>query len=185
MTKTIALDLSKKSTGWACWQDGWDRPQYGSVQLGSEYTTDGRTCIKLHTVLAELRQTICKFEAIYFEKPLTQLQRGGNSNASNDIQVKLVGHAESFGEAMSGVRIIQGIDLASWRRHFIGSMKRGTKTKDLKDYTIERCQQFGWRPRNSDEADALGILDYALDLQGVLAPWRNSNPMLPTLGGRT
>jgi len=171
----IALDLSKRSTGWAIWALGWENPRYGSVQLGSEYTSDGQTCIKLHRTLADLRSTICKFEVIYYEKPLTQLQRGGASNAANDIQIKLVGHAESFAEAIPGIRMSQGIDLASWRKFFIGSMKRGTKTKELKDYTMERCNQFGWKPRNNDEGDALGILDYAINLQGILAPWRNAN----------
>jgi hypothetical protein len=50
-------------------------------------------------------------------------------------------------------------------------MKRGTKTSDLKRLTIERCQGYGWNPKNNDEADALGILDYAIDLNGITPPW--------------
>lgn len=177
----IALDLSKRSTGWAAWQSGWDAPRHGSVQLGSEYTSDGKTCIKLHQVLSDLRRTICRFDSLYFEKPLTQMQRGGMSNASNDIQVKLVGHAESFGEAM-GLRIIMGIDIASWRKFFVGRMPRGTKSKDWKDYAEERCRQYGWKPRKNDEADALGLLDYACELQGIIPPWRECEVLRAPLG---
>jgi len=77
---------------------------------------------------------------------------------------------------------VMGINLSSWRKHFVGSMPRGTKRKEWKDYAIERCQQYGWRPRNDDEADALGLLDYALDLQGIVPPWRAGEVLRAPLG---
>lgn len=182
--RIIALDLSKRSTGWAVWHQGWHVPfpRYGSVQLGSEYTSDGGTCLKLHRTLADLHATL-GFDHLYFEKPLTQMQRGGASNTGNDIQVKLVGHAESFGEAFA-LRTVMGIDIASWRKHFVGKMPRGTKSKDWKWYADERCRQYGWKPRNSDEADALGLLDYCISLQGVTPPWRADEVLRPMLEGR-
>lgn len=167
---TLSLDISKRSTGWAIWADGWDAPRYGHVVIGSEHTSDGRSCLKMHRVLADLHK-VHGFERLYFEKPLTQLERGGNSNAANDIQIKLVAHAESFGEAY-GLRTVMGINIASWRKFFVGRMPRGTRSQDWKYYATQRCQQYGWKPRNSDEADALGILDYACELQGIMPPWR-------------
>jgi len=178
---TLALDLSKRSTGWAVWSEGWESPRYAAIQLGSEFTTDGRTCLKLHRVLADLHQ-VMPFTSIYYEKPLTQVERGGASNPANDVQLKLVGHAESFAEAYN-IRICMGVNMKSWRRHFLGSMPRGTKTKALKDYAIERCRHYGWKPKTHDEADALGLLDYALDLQGIKAPWVADEVLRPILGG--
>ena len=176
----IALDLSKRSTGWAIWHPDWEAPRYGSVQLGSEFSSDGRTCLKLHQVLADLHSTL-GFDGMYFEKPLTQMERGGNSNAGNDIQLKLVGHAESFAEAF-GLRIVMGVNISSWRKFFVGRMPRGTKSKDWKDFAAERARQYGWKPKNSDEADALGVLDYACDLQGIIPPWRQNEVLRQPLG---
>ena len=176
----LSLDLSKRSTGWAWWTPESAAPRMGHWQLGSELTSDGRTCIKLHQMLADLHK-VCPFERLYFEKPLTQMERGGNSSAANDIQIKLVAHAESFAEAY-GLRTVLGVNLASWRKHFVGSMPRGTKRKQWKDFCIERCRQYGWAPRNDDEADAAGLLDYAIELNGLTPPWRVGEVLCQPLG---
>jgi hypothetical protein len=51
-------------------------------------------------------------------------------------------------------------------------MKRGTKRQALKDFVEARCRDLGMKPRNDDEADALGILDYDLTFAGITPPWR-------------
>lgn len=183
MTKILALDLSKRCSGWAIWQEGWDMPRYGSVQLGSEYTCDGRTYVKLHQVLSDLRMTVSKFEAIYFEEPINPAQLTGHTNIDTlRVLSGLAAHTLSFSYALS-IRA-QAVNITSWRRFFVGKMPRGTKTKEWKDYAIERCQQYGWKPRTNDEGDALGILDYACDLQGVTPPWRVDETLRAPLGVR-
>lgn len=180
----IALDLSKSSTGWAVWQSGWDAPRYGHAQLGSEYTSNGRTYCKLHQVLSDVRSAICRFEAIYYEEAINPTQLTGHTNIDTlRILSGLCAHADSYGAAL-GIRT-QAVNIASWRKHFIGSMPRGTKTKQWKDYAIERCQQYGWRPKVNDEADALGLLDYGCSLQGITPPWRaNETLRRPLTGSR-
>ncbi|MBK6800341.1 MAG: hypothetical protein IPG83_02320 [Novosphingobium sp.] len=181
MTKIIALDLSKRSTGWAIWEAGWANPRYGSVQLGSEYTTDGGCYVKLHSVLRDLRTTLCRFESIYYEDPINAMALTGHTNADTlRVLSGLAAHACSFGHAM-GIRV-QAVNITSWRRHFVGKMPRGTKTKDWKDYAGERCRQYGWKPKNSDEADALGILDYAVSLEGKTPPWISNETLRAPLG---
>jgi hypothetical protein len=177
---SLTLDISKSSMGWALWAEGWAAPRYAAVQLGSEFTSDGRTCLKLHKVLSDLHE-VEPFEHLYFEKPLTQMERGGASNPSNDILLKLVGHAESWGEAY-GLRTVMPVNISSWRRHFIGKMPRGTKTKQWKDYARERCRSYGWSPRTTDEADALGMMDYCIGLQGLTPPWRAEEVLFAPLG---
>lgn len=181
----LALDISKSRTGWAYWSEGSERAQVGHWVLGSEFTTDGQACQKLHAKLAE-HHMVMPFDHLFIEQPLTQLQRGGNSNQHSDILVKLVAHAESFAAAYA-LRTCQLIAINSWRADFIGPQKRGTKRATLKDLTVERCRQFGFRPRNDDEADAIGILTYGIILRGLLCPWvagETLRPMLSMGGGR-
>lgn len=181
----LALDLSKRSTGWALWQPGWDNPRYGHAQLGSEYTSEGKTYCKLHQLLSDLR-VICPFETIYFEEAINPAALTGHTNIETlRVLSGLCAHAQSFGEAM-GCRIIMSVNISSWRKFFVGKMPRGTKSKQWKDYAEERCRHYGWKPRVSDEADALGVLDYACELQGIIPPWRTDEVLRPMLsaGGR-
>lgn len=178
---TCALDLSKTSCGWAVYMDGAASPNLGHWTLGSAFTSNGGTYAKLHERLFELRQ-VMKFEAIYFEEPLRPEQLQGHTNIDTlRVLTGLAAHAESFGHAL-GCRIVMPVNISSWRRFFIGSMPRGTKTKQWKEYCIERCRQYGWRPQNSDEADAAGLLDYSLSLQGIIPPWRADEVLRPALG---
>lgn len=176
----LTLDLSKRSTGWAQFREGWDKPIYGSFQLGSEYTSIGGTCSKLHRELHAIHK-LTPVEFCWIEKPLTAAQIHGNTNADAlFILAAIAAHAHSFAYAMgwSG-QGCREVNIASWRKHFIGSQKRGTKRTTLKQLTMERCRQFGWTPRTDDEADALGILDYALHSRSITPPWRLAETLTP------
>lgn len=191
---TIALDLSKRSTGWALWMGEEAPPRYGSWQLGSEYTSRGQTYAKLHANLLDLR-ALFPFEALYFEEPINPNKLKGKTNLDTlRVLAGLAAHAESFGHAM-GLRISQGINIDSWRPAFIGRInsseaKRKAKaagksaTESLKSLTVERCHQLGFSPRTTDEADALGILDYCVAMRGVAPPWRAGEVLQPMLGAR-
>lgn len=176
----LALDLSKRSTGWAQWKEGWDKPIYGSVELGSEYTSIGATCAKLHRELAAIHK-LTPVHWCYIEKPLTAAQLHGNTNADAlFILAAIAAHAHSFAYAKGWAgQAVQEINITSWRRHFLGKMPRGTKTKTLKELSMERCRQFGWAPRGDDEADALGLLDYALHARSITPPWRVHETLQP------
>lgn len=189
----IALDLSKRSTGWAVWMGDDTAPRYGSWELGSEYTGRGQTYAKLHANLLDLR-AVSRFEALYFEEPLNPNKLKGQTNIDTlRVLSGLAAHAESFGHAME-LRIVQGINVDSWRPAFIGRVnsseaKRRAKaagksaTDSLKALTMERCRLLGFHPRNTDEADALGILDYCAGLRGVVPPWRADEVLQPMLVG--
>lgn len=182
----LALDLSKRSTGWAAWQPGWNTARYGHWQLGSEYTSDGGTYCKLHEKLYELWQ-VARYEHLFLEDPISQAALSGHTNiATLRILSGLAAHAESFAEQMR-LRTVMRVNVASWRRHFIGKMPRGTKSKTLKQYAMQRCRDYGFTPRNDDEADALGLLDHACHLQGLQPPWSAGEVLRPALmsGGRS
>lgn len=179
----LALDLSQRSTGWAVWPEGADKPRFGHWQLGSAYTSDGRTYAKLHECLMDLRALV-RFELVYFEDPINPAQLSGHTNIDTlRVLAGLAAHTESYCAAVKGVRRVERINISSWRRDFIGKQKRGTKRQTLKDLTIERCRQLGFNPSRDDEADALGICDYACTLNGIVPPWRKGEVLRPMLSG--
>lgn len=189
----LALDQSKRSAGWAVWMQGDDKPHYGTWVLGSEYTSRGQTFAKLHESLLDLR-AVFRFENVYFEEPLNPSKLSGHTNIETiRVLSGLAAHIESFGYAV-GLRTTQGINVDSWRPAFIGRInsseaKRKAKaagksaSDSLKALTKERCRQLGFDPRNTDEADALGILDYACASRGITPPWRQDEVLRPMLVG--
>lgn len=195
----LSLDLSKRSTGWAIWMEGTDAPRYGHWVLGSEYTSDGGTYVKLHQMMADLHM-VMPFENLYFEEPIHPAQLGGHTNIDTlRVLAGLAAHATSFAHAYQ-LRSVNPINIATWRADFIGriansdakarararkqaGLKSASATPELKELVMERCRQFGFRPRRNDEADALGILDYACSVRGIIPPWREGEILRPALGG--
>lgn len=178
----LALDLSKRSTGWALWSPGLDRPACGTWELGSEITGPGTVFARLHKHLMD-QHRVTPLESVTYEKPLDPATLGRNT--SFDVPFLLMGlaaHVESFCAAMR-IRHCAHAHQATWRRHFLGSMKRGVRTPDLKAYAMEQCRQLGIMPGKHDAAEAVGVLDYAMHIAGVMPPWRADNVLLPALGG--
>lgn len=178
--RIIALDLSKSSTGWSMWKEGDEKPLYGSWELGIPMTPDGRTYARLHQKLSDMN-SVGAITHLFFEDPLHPAKLQGHTNIDS-IRVLggLAAHAESWAEAMS-CRVVRRVNMTTWRRHFIGSQKRGTKSKALKAYVMERCAQFGLEPKNDDEADSLGILTYAINNLGFVPPWEKNMILRPEL----
>ncbi len=191
--RIAALDLSKTCTGWAYFDsDGGGKPSYGSWVLGSKFTSDGGVFAKLHENLADLH-SVMPFDAMYVEQAITNIAVG-SSYSTVFLLTNLQGHAESFASCF-GLKF-RIVNVSSWRPPFIGriesqkakadarriSQELGKKvgaTKSLKQLTIARCKQLGMNPKNDNEADALGILDYAIEMEGLVAPWR-ANEILRT-----
>lgn len=186
--KVLALDLSKRSTGWACWNGESERPIYGHWRLGSEFTTDGAVFAKLHSEMNALFR-VQRYDVIYFEEPIHPAQLSGHTNAKTiRLAAGLAAHVESFAYAVC-CRRVEAINVQTWRKDFIGRQsipkggKRGDARNLLKELTIERCRQLGFTPQRDDEADAIGILDYALGLNGIVPPWRKDEVLRPMLTG--
>lgn len=178
----IALDLSKRSTGWAVWMPEMPKPIYGTWALGSEFTSDGRTYAKLLENLSDQRK-LTRFEAAFYEQPLrAEVLQGFTNIDTLRILSGLAAVTEYFAYGV-GLRCCQAVPLGSWRKHFIGKMPRGTKSKEWKDYAKERCAQYGWTVKTDDEADALGLLDYGCEVRGIVPPWRKDEVLRQPLGG--
>lgn len=181
MTTILSLDLSKRSTGFALWSDSMARPVSGTWTLGSELTSAGRTFLKLHQCMNDLYQ-VHPFDIVIYEEPLRLGPKSGITNAETMfVLTGLACHVDSFCEARN-VRKYRKANNASWRRHFLGPMKRGTKTTHLKALAMERCAQLGLRPSKHDEADALGLLDYMCEMERIIPPWRANEVLRRPLG---
>lgn len=177
----IALDLSKRSTGYAVWAPNMSKPLYGSWVLGSEFTSDGRTYAKLLQNLSD-QHKLTRFEAVFYEQPLRPEVLQGFTNIDTlRVLSGLAAITEYFAYGV-GLRLCQAVPMASWRRHFIGRMPRGTKSKDWKQYAKERCAHYGWKVRTDDESDALGLLDYGCEQRGITPPWREHEILRPIVG---
>jgi hypothetical protein len=167
----LALDLSVKSTGFACWSEG-QLPAHGTWALGDQAHM-GRAFVRLHRHLLDLH-TLDPIECLTFEEAIPGYQLHGSSSAQTIFGAAgLAAHAMSFSEAV-GCRWRE-VNITVWRKHFIGSMKRGTKTPNLKHMAMQRCRELGFDPAKHDAAEACGLLDYQLSIDGIIAPWRNQH----------
>ena len=167
----LTLDLSKRSAGWALWRPGMDLPVCGTWELGSEVTTAGRAFARLHERMNDIHR-VTPLDEVRWEEPL--LLGMGSHHSTPETQHVLIGlaaHAESFCEAV-GIRRRGAVSAATWRRHFLGKLPRGTRSADLKQMAMEACCRLGMAPTRHDAAEACGILDHALFLGGVKPPWR-------------
>lgn len=177
----LAIDPSKRSCGWAYFADGAERAQHGTWTLGGEFTSRGQLYYKFYATLLEHRK-LFPFDRINAEEPVNLLP-GFKGTSADNIWIS-VGMAATLEMFCHTFRIrLEWVPPQSWRRHFIGKMPRGSKSKDLKDYAIERARQLGFSPRRHDEAEALGILDHMLERAKVMPPWRADEVLRPALGG--
>lgn len=172
----VALDLSLSSTGWASWAHGDAAPSYGRWALADSMKWRGRGYVRLHKELKAIHDAT-PIDHLIFEEPLSHASVSGHTNIDTlQTLAGLAAHAESFAAAVKAVP--RPVNVATWRRHFIGSMPRGTKSPDLKAMTMKRCRELGFSPVSNDEADAIGLLDFALHQDGILPPWRDANVLV-------
>lgn len=181
MVHFVGLDLSIKSTGWASWREGQDRPVSGIWKLAEGLEWAPRAFLRLHQNLMDLHRTE-PIDSILYEEPLNMaMLNRANNPAIPQALIGLASHVDSFAEAI-GCKVRQ-THQATWRRHFIGAMKRGTKKVDLKRMAMIRCRELGFEPAKDDEAEALGVLDFEIYLAGITPPWRMQNVLVEQFAG--
>ena len=145
-------------------------PAFGRWPLADSMKWRARGYVRLHKEMMALHREH-DIDSIDYEEPLTQKALNGKTNIDTlRTLTGLAAHAESFAAAIGAK--LSAVNVSSWRRHFIGSMPQGTKSPDLKRLTNVRCRELGFDPATYDESDAIGLLDYRLSVDGIIAPWR-------------
>lgn len=179
----LALDLSVKSTGFAFWREGHERPVCGVWPLAPGQEWAGRAFVRLHKNMMDLHTVVEPITNLMWEEPLPHWAvKGQTSIATLEAASGLSAHAWSFAEAV-GARWAK-TNQSTWRRHFLGAMKRGTKTVDLKALAMTRCRELGFDPERHDAAEACGLLDYQISMAGIIAPWRQNHILVEQFTGR-
>jgi hypothetical protein len=182
MATWLALDLSLSSTGFALWSIGSELPVIGHWKLADSMAWRGRGYARLHRNLVDLHN-ISSIDHVVYEETLSQNSiKGGTTVETIQTLGGLAAHVESFAAAVGAT--CRSVNMSSWRRHFIGSMPRGTKKPDLKAMAMARSRELGLDPFCHDEAEAFGILDHHLSISGVIAPWRAANVLTRDLTPR-
>jgi hypothetical protein len=169
----LALDLAT-TTGWALHRPGMPRPFFGSERLPGKPHEVGAAADRLERLLRELYIAHREFGGIthfFFEAQHVSEQM------NIDTVYKLIalgGIVEKF--AFQVKAHVYKVSIAEWRKHFIGRGSGfGSKGLDPKELAIQRCAQYGWHTDVSDEAEALGILDYCLTMiPDYVRPWRDA-----------
>ena len=185
--RIVALDLSKRSAGWATWGPKDSQVASGYWVLGTEMTSRGMVYRHLYQQLNALH-SLGKIEAIFYEQPLNLGPAAGFTNIETmSTLIGLAEHCQSWGEA-ARCRIIRAVNQASWRKQFIGSLprpKKGDKTSEkLKALAVQRCNDLGFRVERHDQAEAIGILDYACMSLDIQPYWRAHETLALSGGGR-
>lgn len=174
--RIFTLDPSKRSTGWAFYASGDERPFNGVWdRIASEYSTRGGIYYALYALLLDAHSTF-KFDAIYAEEPINLIPNAVATQAENIwISVGMGATVELFCHTMN-VKL-RWVHQARWRREFLGRMPRATRSADLKDMALARCRQLGLKPNKHDDAEALGVLTYACQVERVFMPWLGALPV--------
>lgn len=189
--KCLALDQSKSSTGWACWQPGWDKPVVGHVCLGTSYTPRGQVFTKIRSTMIDLWSTVSAYDWVFHEAPIAHRKTQNTSDENRRLALGLVAAIEGVAHELRCKT--REYEDRSWRPPFIGQtfnaeIKRAAKAAQrsardpLKAATKERCRQLGITVTVDDEGDAVGILTYGILSHGVTPPWLSNEVLRPAIG---
>lgn len=174
----LALDLSKRSAGWAKWLPGMAVPECGHWELGDECTSDGMVFVRLHQRMNEVH-TATPLLAVAAEQPLLIPGNAKSNRGTQEVLMGLVAHAASFCAAKRIQRFRQ-VSIDEHREHFIGrcrGFKKDRNGKYLpghnpKVLAVEACLALGISVTGHDSAEACAILDRELCVLGIPVPWR-------------
>lgn len=145
------------------------KPTLGTWKLADSVEHSGRACIRLQKNLHALYQ-LGGFDHVAVEDTLPADKLKGHTTVDTiKLTVGLLMHARSFCDAM-GINFYE-VNQKTWRKHFIGTQPRETKTADWKRLALQRARVLGEDPTAHDAAEAFGILDYHLHRIRVQTPW--------------
>lgn len=201
-------EVYKTGNRWSVWERGnsIESSVFGSWPLGSEHTPRGQVFDKLMRNL-DILHGLTKFQNVYYEQPITPQALSGHTTIDTlRITLGLPAALEAFCHTYryqngfwDGVRKVQDVNVTTWRGSFIGTItqsdvkaktrrarkagnSKASSTAELKELTKGRARQLGFKPRNDDEGDAIGLLTWAIENDGWQAPWLADEVLRQPLG---
>ena len=175
MSRFLAIDQSLTSTGWALWEPEQDLPCSGSWKLCEGVKSRALGFAELRGHLLALHRAT-PISSITFEQPVL---------APKDKMEKLIGlyGLAATVECFAQPRQIdcQFVNVKTWRKTFLGPGYKDLRPDEAKAAAMKMARFYGQRVSNHDEAEAFGILDHALLKARVKIPWREAQPLAPTV----
>ncbi len=150
MTRILALDLSKRSTGWA---EGYGAQAPTTGTVGFDGRTRGHDGGEFQSWL---RDKLINYRPhlVVYEAPLFSARAKGSTNTL----MVLMGLSYVTEIVCSGRGLVYfSVAVSTWRKAFLGH----GFPDDPKAATMNMCQALGWSPQNHDEADACGVWAWA------------------------
>ena len=163
VSSILALDPATV-TGWAYYESSRDRPSYGTARFNGT-SIDKRMQdygVWLHGVLEKKQPDV-----VLYEKPIWSSKGGRNATVSG-IRFETI---TRFICTNAGIPFAD-VEVRTWRAGFTLTNVKGRAAK--KRGVIEMCRMMGFDPADDNQADALGILDYACRTRGLQTPWANT-----------
>lgn len=148
----LSLDLATEA-GWAVSrQDG--PPAFGTYRIGRDGCTTQDFYVDAYRWLAGL---------ITLENPWAIVYEAAYIPPTNiNTARKLIGLSVVLELVCAHKRVprLREVSAGEWRKHFLGSAHG--KRAALKAACMAECQRRGWKVKDDNQADALGMLDHAL-----------------------
>lgn len=160
----LALDIALRRTGWAVGWPGMSRPFWGVHDTVGDW--DGREGERLHAWRRFLEARLDEHAVTCIAMELPFIDGRAFSLNGTAAVLQMQGIALELAHAR-GIHAA-GVAIASWRAHWIGHgvapkhLARKERTPWLKDMAMKHAAERGWLTRFHDEAEALGIMDFAL-----------------------
>jgi hypothetical protein len=184
----LALDLSKSGTGWARYRKGDAAPTFGTWVLGTSYTDRAAMTVKLYQNLRD-QFAFAEPDFVIYESPL----RGDAQSTEKNNRIAGANAAiVEFVCKCSRIRFSE-CDNNAWKASFFNTnipkrvkneLGRSVRNPGYnpKAISIAMCKAFGIKVQNDNEADAIGLLDHALGLEGIIPAWRAEHVLTPVVG---
>ena len=176
----LAVDPSKTQTGWARFKAGDVKPLCGHFSSGGPHSTRRDLIGKFYREFT----AIVAFppDLIAFERPLrgdAQSNEDNNRNANAMATIiELVAYAHRIRctdhDNNTWKSSFFNTDIPMRVKNHLGKSMKNPRY-NTKAISLAMCKAFDIDVANHDEADAVGLLDHVLGLEGIIAPWRRDN----------
>jgi hypothetical protein len=162
----LALDQSTTNIGWARASPGWERPECNTYRPPPAQAPDGRLLRFVPLLLgiepfleAQIERhgvSHVFIESVYFD----------DSDMGNVRVFDQLSTVRDFVHYVCGKWGIpcEEVEPKTWRKHFLGYWRKQDLSDDvsLKDAAMTMCRHVGWSVVDEHQAEAIGILTYAL-----------------------
>lgn len=165
----ITLDLAS-TYGWAIWNDG--KVYSGSNQIAGAHYVMGK---RLQYFTDWLRENIeqHKIEVVVFEAPyVAHGNKGGGGIQTSQKTAQMLFYLAGATELIAAQTGCACYEMrpGEWRKSFLGKDNSGNRAQ-LKAMTIHHCRARGLDPKDDNEADALGLMEYTAFKFKQKLPW--------------